>query len=122
MRAALAALRPAESRHPLPQSKDRPKALNALGTLARVLLARGGRDGEALAVARQGMQILETLGSLDEGEPLLRLVHARALHATGEVEEARIAIGASCRILFARAARITDPAVGASTCASGNQV
>jgi alkylhydroperoxidase family enzyme len=35
MRAALAALRPAESRHPLPQSKDRPKALNALGTLAR---------------------------------------------------------------------------------------
>ena len=35
MRAALAALRPAESRHPLPQTKDRPKALNALGTLAR---------------------------------------------------------------------------------------
>ena len=35
MRAALAALRPAESRPPLPQSKDRPKALNALGTLAR---------------------------------------------------------------------------------------
>ena len=35
MRAALAALRPAESRHPLPQTKDRPKARNALGTLAR---------------------------------------------------------------------------------------
>ena len=35
MRAALAALRPAQSRHPLPQTKDRPKALNALGTLAR---------------------------------------------------------------------------------------
>ena len=35
MRAALAALRPAESRHPLPQTKGRPKALNALGTLAR---------------------------------------------------------------------------------------
>jgi eukaryotic-like serine/threonine-protein kinase len=91
-----------------------PSHAEALGTLARVLLARGGRDGEALAVARQGMQILETLGSLDEGEPLLRLVHARALHATGEVEEARTAIGASCRILFARAARITDPAWRAS--------
>jgi alkylhydroperoxidase family enzyme len=35
MRAALAALRPADPRHPLPQTKDRPKALNALGTLAR---------------------------------------------------------------------------------------
>jgi len=35
MRAALAALRPANPRHPLPQTKDRPKALNALGTLAR---------------------------------------------------------------------------------------
>jgi alkylhydroperoxidase family enzyme len=35
MRAALAALRPANSRHPFPEQKDRPKALNALGTLAR---------------------------------------------------------------------------------------
>jgi alkylhydroperoxidase family enzyme len=35
MRAALAALRPANPRPPLPQTKDRPKALNALGTLAR---------------------------------------------------------------------------------------
>ena len=35
MRAALAALRPVNPRHPLPQTKDRPKALNALGTLAR---------------------------------------------------------------------------------------
>jgi alkylhydroperoxidase family enzyme len=35
MRTALAALRPAQPRHPLPQTKGRPKALNALGTLAR---------------------------------------------------------------------------------------
>ena len=35
MRAALAALRPAVPRHPFPQTKGRPKALNALGTLAR---------------------------------------------------------------------------------------
>jgi alkylhydroperoxidase family enzyme len=35
MRAALAALRPAQPRHPFPQTKGRPKALNALGTLAR---------------------------------------------------------------------------------------
>lgn len=36
MRAALAALRPAEPRHPLPtQGGDRPKGLNVLGTLAR---------------------------------------------------------------------------------------
>jgi alkylhydroperoxidase family enzyme len=35
MREALAALRPPEPRHPLPpRSDDRPKALNALGTLA----------------------------------------------------------------------------------------
>jgi alkylhydroperoxidase family enzyme len=36
MREALAALRPAHPRHPLPPRRDdRPKALNALGTLAR---------------------------------------------------------------------------------------
>jgi alkylhydroperoxidase family enzyme len=35
MRAALAALRPDNARHPMPQQKGRPKALNALGTLAR---------------------------------------------------------------------------------------
>src|ERR1022692_4527616 len=34
MRAALAALRPENARHPRPEPKDRPKALNALGTLA----------------------------------------------------------------------------------------
>ena len=34
MRAALAALRPADARHPRPQTEGRPKALNALGTLA----------------------------------------------------------------------------------------
>src|SRR5271165_3667250 len=34
MRDALAALRPADARHPRPETKGRPKALNALGTLA----------------------------------------------------------------------------------------
>jgi alkylhydroperoxidase family enzyme len=34
MRQALAALRPANPRHPFPEQNDRPKALNALGTLA----------------------------------------------------------------------------------------
>jgi alkylhydroperoxidase family enzyme len=34
MRAALAAMRPAEPRHPFPQQEGRPKGLNALGTLA----------------------------------------------------------------------------------------
>jgi AhpD family alkylhydroperoxidase len=35
MRDALAALRPSEVRHELPRTEGRPKALNALGTLAR---------------------------------------------------------------------------------------
>ena len=35
MRDALAALRPGDARHPRPETKGRPKALNALGTLAR---------------------------------------------------------------------------------------
>jgi alkylhydroperoxidase family enzyme len=34
MRAALAAMRPAEPRHPFPRQEGRPKGLNALGTLA----------------------------------------------------------------------------------------
>jgi hypothetical protein len=87
-----------------------PSHAEALSTLACVLLARGGRDEEALAVAQQGMEILETIGSLDEGEPFLRLVYARALHARGATEEARAAIVASCAILRARAEKIGDPA------------
>jgi predicted ATPase len=87
-----------------------PSHAEALSTLARVLLARGERVEEALAFARHGMQILETIGSLDEGEPLLRLVYARALHASGDVDAARAAIAALCRVLRSRAEKITDPA------------
>ncbi len=82
----------------------------ASGVLAKVLLARGAR-AEALAAATSAMSLLESLGGLEEGEALVRLVHAEALHETGDVEGARAAILAAHARLDARAHRLRDPAL-----------
>jgi tetratricopeptide (TPR) repeat protein len=69
----------------------------ALATLAEARLA-AGRVPEALDAAREGMAVLASLGSVDEGEEALRHAYARAL------AEARDR-------LLARAAKIGDPAL-----------
>jgi tetratricopeptide (TPR) repeat protein len=84
-----------------------PAHAHAMATLARVCLARGRVD-EALMAAREAMAILDALHALDEGEPLVRLVHAEALHAAGDVEGARERIAAARDLVKARAARISD--------------
>jgi eukaryotic-like serine/threonine-protein kinase len=82
----------------------------ASSVLAKVLLVRGARE-EALAAATTAMTLLETLGGLEEGEALVRLVHAEALHDSGDVERAREAIRAASTRLEERAQRLRDPSL-----------
>ncbi len=65
----------------------------ALAVAARAL-SQQGRVVEALAAAEEAFALLvATGGSLEEGESLVRLVHAEALAAAGRASEARAALG-----------------------------
>ena len=87
-----------------------PLRAGALSVLARALLAQG-RAAEALEVAREAFSQLETLGSIEEGESMVRLVYAEALAALSASSfEAAAAAAAARERLLARAARISDPA------------
>jgi tetratricopeptide (TPR) repeat protein len=85
-----------------------PSKAYALGHAARIALALGD-PAAALAHAREAMAILESTGGLDEGEPMVRLVHAEALHATGAHDAARTAILAAYTRLLEVASKIADP-------------
>jgi eukaryotic-like serine/threonine-protein kinase len=87
----------------------------ALGVLVRVLLLRGGAE-EALAVAREGMELLLSLAGMEEGESILRLAYAEALAAAGNRPAAEDALGVARRRLLERAGRITDPIWRRSFC------
>lgn len=47
---------------------------------------------EAQLVAEEGMRLLVELGTIEDGEPLLRLVHAQSLYAAGDHAGALAAI------------------------------
>ncbi len=79
----------------------------ASAVLARILLARGARV-EALTAAAGAMRTLEELGGVEEGEALVRLVHAEALRESGDEEGARDAIRAARARLEERAQRLRD--------------
>jgi serine/threonine protein kinase/tetratricopeptide (TPR) repeat protein len=81
----------------------------ALATLADVRL-RERRAPEALEAAREAHAILASLGGLEEGEALIRLVWAEALEAE-DAAAARAAIAEARERLLARAAKIADPAL-----------
>ncbi|WP_438025888.1 serine/threonine-protein kinase [Sorangium sp. So ce233] len=91
----------------------RPLLPYALATLADALLA-GGRRDEALAEARRAAEILREIGQLEEGEALVRVVHAEALWATGDREGARAALAEAEARIEERAGKIADPAWRAS--------
>jgi hypothetical protein len=75
--------------------------------LALVLLAYG-RYSDALAAAREAMGLLASIGKVEDGEALVRVVYAEALHTTGHHEAARAAIADARDRLLAAAARIDD--------------
>ncbi|WP_438038692.1 serine/threonine-protein kinase [Sorangium sp. So ce128] len=79
----------------------------AIAARARALLDLG-RAGEALAATTQALSLLES-GRRDEEGPLVRLVHAEALAATGQMAEAKGAIALARNGLLVRAGRIGDP-------------
>jgi tetratricopeptide (TPR) repeat protein len=89
-----------------------PASACALGILARILVRRGSPD--ALAVARRGMDLLEGLGALDDGEATLRLAWAEALAAAGRAEDARGAALDARAFLERVAGKLADPARRAS--------
>jgi eukaryotic-like serine/threonine-protein kinase len=78
-----------------------------LATLGHMLLARDPR--EALTAARDAMGTLQSLEGIEEGEPLIRLVHVLALEATGDRARAIDHAREAHQRLIERASRIVDP-------------
>jgi hypothetical protein len=101
----------AEARAALPVlAAFRPYACLAQAQLAAVLLAQGSA-GAALSHAGAASAALASLGRIDEGEALVRVVYAEALHASGAPDAARAAIAAARERLLADAARLHDGAL-----------
>ena len=80
----------------------------ALAVLAGILMRRGLPE-EALPRAKEGIEILESLDGVEEGEALIHLVHVLALGATGHTAEARERLALAQARLRQRANRISDP-------------
>jgi tetratricopeptide (TPR) repeat protein len=85
---------------------------NAMRGDALAALARAQREGgaaiEALTTARQAMEALEAAGKTAAGEAAIRLEHAEALFASGDVAAAREAIAVARDRVLARARTILD--------------
>jgi tetratricopeptide (TPR) repeat protein len=77
----------------------------AEAVLAALLLSRGQFDA-ALAAARAAMVPLRAGERVEAGEALIRLIHADALAAAGELDGARAAHAEARAALLARGARI----------------
>jgi tetratricopeptide (TPR) repeat protein len=92
-------------------------AMPPLRAYAVALLARAwlqeGRPAEALEAAGEAYAMLVSLGSIEEGEATVRLVHAEALAAAGHAAAHRDAVVEARARLLARADRITDAALRA---------
>ena len=85
-----------------------PVQAHAMATLADIWLLLG-RARDALQPAEEAVRLLEDLGGIEDGEGLVRLVHAVALGQVGHHNAARAAIGKARDRLLARADRIASP-------------
>src|SRR5262249_35713290 len=77
-------------------------------TRAKVALEQG-RAAEALEAATVAHDLLMRLQGIEEGDSLVRLVHAEALRASGDLEQARVHIAIARDRLLATAANVGDP-------------
>ncbi len=80
-------------------------------TTGAMIAVRQGKVEAALAETRSLVAMLAAKGSIEDGEPLLRLAHALALARSGADEVAKRVITPAYRSLLERAATIADPAV-----------
>ncbi len=96
-----------EAKRALERDSPPPIRAYAVATLARAL-AGAGLAAEALAVAREAADLLASLGRLEEGEPTVRLALAEALHASGDLPAAKLAIADAQAHLLAAASKIKD--------------
>ncbi len=88
----------AEARGSLPQ---------AVATLARVLRLAGDAEG-GLVEATRAIDLLREVGTIDEGESLVRLEYAESLSAAGRTEQAKVALHQARDALLARVARFRE--------------
>jgi ATP/maltotriose-dependent transcriptional regulator MalT len=79
----------------------------AASVLAHALSARG-RTEEALVAAKEAVALLDANEGLEDVELAVRLAHAEALHATGDVDGARSALSTARGLLDRRANAIVD--------------
>jgi tetratricopeptide (TPR) repeat protein len=85
-----------------------PVNAHALATLADIWLLLG-RARDAFQPAEEAVRMLEDLGGIEDGEALVRLVHAVALGQMGHHAAARLAIDKARDRLLSRADRIASP-------------
>ncbi|WP_437979409.1 protein kinase [Sorangium sp. So ce295] len=82
--------------------------VQAYAVRARALLGLGRVD-EAVRTATEANSMLESFGTVEEGESLVRLTFAEALVASGRHDEAATAIAEARTALLARADKLSDP-------------
>jgi serine/threonine protein kinase/tetratricopeptide (TPR) repeat protein len=84
-----------------------PIRATALAVLAEIYLALGDPQ-QALSASTQGIELLESLGSTEDNEALIRLMYAESLAACSYREAANEALYRAKERLFVRAAKIKD--------------
>jgi hypothetical protein len=82
-------------------------ALMAFMTLT--LIHKGAPIDEIVRAGSEAMRLLEQVGAVTEGEAIIRIAYAEALHAEGDIEGARAAVAAARERLLARAGKIKNP-------------
>jgi tetratricopeptide (TPR) repeat protein len=79
-----------------------------LASIARVLLVQG-EIAEAVRLSREASAVLDEVGSIEEGENLVRLMLVETRLAAGDIAGARDAAEIAYARLVERARRISDP-------------
>ena len=82
--------------------------LEATGVLAQVQLARGKLPA-CMEACEDAFSRLTVLGTMQEGEEMLRLVHVEALLRAERIDEARAALDLAYRCVMGRAEQMSQP-------------
>jgi len=94
----------------LPLLEHSPPYRAALMAFMTLTLIHKGASPDAISNAgNEAKRLLDEIGSVFEGEALIRVAYAEALYAVGDVEGSKLAIAAARDRLLARAAKIKNP-------------